>query len=130
MSTAPLQSRTRLSARSLGPCLVVAAVTSFSRGPRLRSMVEAIAADPVSPSVAGAFVLPMGLVVIAPHPFSRGPAAIVVSLLGWLTTFKGLAPLAFPHTYLSVTYVGGALTRSHSGSHQSVHPTPDLPRAA
>ncbi|OBC00387.1 hypothetical protein A5784_20380 [Mycobacterium sp. 852013-50091_SCH5140682] len=155
MSTTPLQPRTRLFARVLGPYLLVAAVTVIGRGPRLRSMVEAFAADPVWPWVTGAFVLPMGLIVIALHSYWRGPAAIIVSVLGWLTTFKGLALLAFPQAYLSVgqtavsatlwwqasssviaivglylTYVGWTPTRSHPSSHQSLDTTPDLPRAA
>jgi hypothetical protein len=97
----------------------------------------------------------MGLVVIALHPYWRGPAATIVSLLGWLTAFKGIALMAFPQTYLSMghtavsatpwwqassifvalvglylTFIGWIPARSHPSSHQSVGTTPDLPRAA
>jgi len=156
MSITPqIQSRTRLFARVLGPYLVVAALTMIGRGGYMRSMIEAFAADTVWPWVAGAFVLPMGLVVIALHPYWRGPAAVIVSLLGWLTAVKGAALMAFPQAYLSMghtalsatpwwqassaliaaiglylTYVGWIPTRSHPGSDQSVGTTADLPRAA
>jgi hypothetical protein len=155
MSATPqIQPRTRLFARVLGPYLVIAALTMIGRATYMRTMIEAFTADTVWPWVAGAFVLPMGLVVIALHPYWRGPAATIVSLLGCLTAFKGIALMAFPQTYLSMghtvdatpwwqaisavfvviglylTYIGWIPTRSHQGSHQSVGTAPDLPRAA
>lgn len=157
MHTTPtIHPRTRLFARVLGPYLVVAALTMISRIAYMRSMIEAFAADPVWPWVAGAFVLPMGLVVVALHPYWRGPAAVLVSMLGWLTALKGLALMAFPHSYLAMgqtavsatpwwqassavvalvglylTYIGWMPARSQPGSHRSVATSaPDLPRAA
>jgi len=40
--------------------------------------------------------------VIALHPYWRGVAAIVVSVVGWAVTAKGLFLVAFPHTYFSM----------------------------
>ena len=51
--------------------------------------------------VTGAFVLLSGLIVVALHRNWRGAAAIVVSVLGWLTTIKGLLLLVIPQQYLS-----------------------------
>lgn len=156
MSITPqIQSRTRLFARVLGPYLLIAALTMVGRTAYMRTMIDAFAADTVWPWVAGAFILPMGLVVIALHPYWRGPAATIVSLLGWLTAFKGIALMAFPNTYLSMGYtavsathwwqatsvlvalvglyltcIGWIPARSHPSSHQTVSATPDLPRAA
>jgi hypothetical protein len=156
MSITPqIEPRTRLFARVLGPYLLVAALTMISRTAYMRSMIDAFTADAVWPWVAGAFVLPMGLVVIALHPYWRGPAAAIVSLLGWLTVFKGIGLMVFPQVYLPMghtvlnatpwwqivsvfvalvglylTYVGWVPARSHTTSHQSVRPAPDVPHAA
>lgn len=156
MSVTPqIQPRTRLFARVLGPYLVVAALTMISRMTYMRTTIDAFAADAVWPWVTGAFVLPMGLVIIVLHPYWRGPAATVVSLLGYLTAFKGIALMAFPQTYLPLghtvinaspwwqvfsvivaviglylTYIGWISTRSHPGTHRAVDTAPELPRAA
>ncbi len=156
MSITPhIQSRTRLFARVLGPYLFIAALTMIGRTAYMRSMIEAFSADAVWPWVAGAFVLPMGLVVIVLHPYWRGPSAAVVSLLGWLSVVKGIALMAFPQAYLSMgqsalsaaawwqagsvlvavvglylTYVGWAPVHSHPDSYQSAGAVTDMPHAA
>jgi hypothetical protein len=103
MSPPPqIQARTGLFARVLGPYLIVAALTMVARASDMRTLLAQFDADSVWPWITGAFVLPMGLVVIVLHPYWRGAAATIVSLLGWLTAFKGLALMAFPHAYLSM----------------------------
>ena len=145
MSATPqIQPRTRLFARVLGPYLVIVALTMIGRSTFIVAMIEAFSADVSWPWVAGAFVLLMGLVVIALHPYWRGPAATIVSLLGCLTALKGIALMAFPQRYLSaghtavsaapwwqagcavvvvvglyLTYVGWVANRSAAHSHQS-----------
>lgn len=121
MSITPhIQSRTRLFARVLGPYLLIAALTMIGRTAYMRSMIEAFSADAVWPWVAGAFVLPMGLAVIVLHPYWRGPAAAIVSLLGWLSVVKGVALMAFPRptfpwaTLRSVPPRGGRQARRWS----------------
>jgi hypothetical protein len=52
--------------------------------------------------VAGAFVLIGGLVMIALHSYWREPAAITVSILGWLVALRGLLMLAFPAAFISM----------------------------
>ena len=154
-ATPPIQPRTRLFARVLGPYLVIAALTMFGRAAYMRTMIDTFTADAVWPWVAGAFVLPIGLVVIALHPYWRGPAATIVSLLGYVTAFKGIALMAFPQSYLSMghtvvnaapwwqaiavvfvviglylTCVGWIPARNRQGSDQSAGTTPELHRAA
>jgi hypothetical protein len=51
--------------------------------------------------VTGAFVLLTGLVVVALHQYWRGAPAIIVSVLGWVTTLKGFFLMAFAQTYPS-----------------------------
>jgi hypothetical protein len=95
-----------------------------------------------------------GLVVVALHQYWRGAAAVIVSVLGWLTALNGLLLMTFPHTYISVansaldetigwwigfiivgligldlTYVGWAPARGRP-TPQAARSTRDMPRAA
>ncbi|MEX3756258.1 hypothetical protein ABFW00_10495 [Mycobacteroides abscessus] len=123
-------------ARILGPYLLIAALTVVGRTAHMRTLLSAFTDTNASvwTWVLGAFVLPMGLVVIVLHPWWRGATAILVSTLGWLTVIKGAALMAFPDMYamalvgLYLTVVGwfpprGNVLRSTS---QSL----DLPRTA
>jgi len=98
----PVQYRTRMFARVLGPYLVIAAATLVTRPSYVKSLMHAFDGSSEWPWITGAFVLPMGLVVVALHPYWRGSAAAAVSILGWLTVFKGIALMTFPQSYLSM----------------------------
>ena len=155
MSTPHLQTRTALFARVLGPYLVIAALTMVFRASDLRALLTQFDADAVWPWVRGAFILPMGLTIVVLHPYWRGAPAAIVSLLGWLTAFKGLALMAFPRAYLSLgndavavapwwqvatvlvaivglylSVVGWAPALLRPKSSSAAHPPRDLPRAA
>jgi hypothetical protein len=120
----------------------------------MRALISDFAANALWPWVAGAFVLIGGLTIIALHQYWRGPAAIIVPLLGWLIALRGLLLLAFPTAFMSMadavigagawwravcmcfvviglylTYVGWIPARSRPTS-QPASSTPDLPRAA
>lgn len=101
-TTRPVQHQTRMFARVLGPYLVIASATLVTRPSYVKSLMHSFDGSSVWPWITGAFVLPMGLVVIALHPYWRGPAAATVSVLGWLTIFKGIALMTFPQSYLSM----------------------------
>ncbi len=146
--------RTRVLARVIGPYLVIIAATVALRPTDIRSLLSGFEADPLWSWITGAFILLFGLMVIALHPYWRGVAAIIVSVVGWMVTAKGLFLVAFPHTYFSMAnsaidavgwwragaavevliglylaYVGWAPARTHPVS-QPASSTPDLPRAA
>jgi hypothetical protein len=141
-------------ARVLGPYLVIVTVTAVARGSRMQTVLSEFSSNSVLPWVTGAFVLLSGLVIVALHQHWRGPAAVIVSVLGWLTALKGLFLLTFPQTYISfadfavdglvwwragfavtaliglyLAYVGWTPASSHSTA-QRASSTPDLPRAA
>ena len=101
-SSSHVPHRTRLFARVIGPYLLLTALSLSTRPDLYQALMKAFSGDAAWPWIAGAFGLPMGLVVIALHPYWRGPAAFLVSLLGWLTAFKGLALMTFPQRYLTV----------------------------
>ncbi len=148
------QARTRMFARALGPFLVIVDVTALARASQMRALLSEFTATSLWPWVGGAFILLAGLFIIAGHPYWRGAAAIIVSLLGWLIALRGLFLLAFPDTFVSLanrmigaeawwravcvafvlvglylTYVGWMPARDRMAS-QAPSPTQDLPRAA
>jgi hypothetical protein len=148
------EARTRMFARVLGPYLVAITITALARASEMRSLLSQFDAGPVWPWLTGAFVLLGGLVVVALHQYWRGAAAIIVSVVGWMTILKGVFLIAFPHPYLSIagsavntgtwwragfvvialvglylTYVGWAPT-SGRPMPRPASSSPDLPRAA
>jgi hypothetical protein len=83
------QAATRMFARVIGPFLVIITATVIARAADMRMLATEFRADSLWPWVTGAFVLLCGLIVVAFHQKWRGAPAIIVSLLGWLTTLKG-----------------------------------------
>ncbi|WP_157897172.1 hypothetical protein [Mycobacteroides salmoniphilum] len=94
-SSLQIQNRTRIFARVFGPYLFVSALTLVMHASDLRALLSDLDGNTLWPWGIGAFVLPMGLIIIL-HPYWRGAAPITVLLLGWLTAVKGLA-LMRPH---------------------------------
>ncbi len=153
-SSHQLQNRTRLFARVMGPYLAIIAASAALRPNAMRSMLSGFEADPLWSWVTGAFIMLLGLTVIALHPYWRGAPAIIVSAFGWLVAVKGLFLVVGSHTYFSMAnsavdamgwwrtgaavevliglylaYVGWMPERTHLVSQQASS-TPDLPRAA
>jgi cytochrome bd-type quinol oxidase subunit 2 len=147
------EARTRAFARVLGPYLVIVTITAVARTSQMRTLASEFGANSVWAFVTGAFILLSGLIVVALHQYWRGVPAIIVSVLGWMTTIKGLALLAFPQAYIStvnsavdavwwrigfvvialvglyLTYVGWAPAPNRPAP-QAASKAPDLPRAA
>ena len=93
---------TSMFARVVGPYLVIIAITAALRPVDMKTLLSQFEANSLWAWVVGAFILLLGLVTIALHPYWRGAAAIIVSVLGWLVALKGLMLVAFPHTYFSI----------------------------
>lgn len=102
MMSSPQTQSTRLFARVLGPYFVIAMAVYVALSPDLPTLLEALDANPMLPWVTGAFTLITGLVIVALHQQWSNPAAIIVSVTGWLTTVKGVAIMAFPAAYGSL----------------------------
>lgn len=141
-------------ARVLGPFLLIVDIVAVVRATDMRALLSEFTANSMWSWVAGAFVLLFGLIIVAAHQYWRGPAAIIVSVLGWLVVLRGLFLLAFPEAFVSVansvigaqawwvafcigfavvglylTYVGWAPATSQPTS-QAPSSKTDLPRAA
>lgn len=93
--------KTRIFARVLGPYLVIVLATVAARPSDMRELVADFAANPLWCWVSGAFVLLIGLVVVALHQSWHGLSASIVSAIGWLITLKGIALVAFPRAFTS-----------------------------
>ncbi len=148
------QSRTRMFARVLGPFFAVIAITVAVRAPHITTLLAQFTASEVWPWVVGAFILMGGIAIVAFHQYWRSPAAVIVSVLGWLLVARGVFLLAFPEAFASVanrmigaagawqaayiimaliglylTYVGWA-PASVKKLGDTAHTTGDLPHAA
>lgn len=97
-----VQHRTRMFARVLGPFFTIIAIVVALRSPHMRQLLTEFTASDVWPWVMGAFILMGGIAIVAFHQVWRGPAAIIVSVLGWLLVARGIFLLAFPDTFASV----------------------------
>ncbi len=95
------QRTTQLFARVLGPFLVVVPLTAALRAPQMQTLLADFEANPLWPWVVGAYVLVLGLVVVALHTSWSSPAAVIISALGWLMVLRGVLLLAFPATFMA-----------------------------
>lgn len=94
--------RTRMFARVLGPFLVIVDVAVVLRASDMRTLLSDFSADSAWPWMSGAFILIGGLVIVALHQHWHGPAAIIVSVLGWLIVARAIFLLFFPDTFMSL----------------------------
>ncbi|WP_292988473.1 hypothetical protein [Mycobacterium sp.] len=101
-SSQPLQHRTRMFARVIGPYLIAVAAAAALRPTEMKSMLALFEDNPLWSWVTGAFILLLGLVTIALHSYWHGVAAVVVSVVGWMVAVKGLMLVTFPHSYFGV----------------------------
>ncbi|MDO3401542.1 hypothetical protein QWI29_15995 [Mycolicibacterium neoaurum] len=102
VSTAQSQSRTRNFARVIGPYLAVVAIVATARSSEMASMLAQFTSVQVLSWVVGAIVLACGTAIVAFHQYWRTPAAVVVSVVGWLLVVRGVFLIAFPTVFASL----------------------------
>lgn len=95
-------SRTRNFARVLGPFLTVVSAVVLARAADMKTLLDAFTADPVWPWAVGALLLMGGIAIVAAHSYWRTPAAVVISVLGWIAIVRGFVLLAFPAAFTSI----------------------------
>jgi hypothetical protein len=93
------QIRTRMFARVLGPFFAIVPTTVAIRGSYMQTLFAEFKANPMWPWLFGAILLMFGLVIIAFHPYWRSPAAIIVSVVGWFLSIRGVLLLTVPQAY-------------------------------
>ena len=93
------QLRTRIFARVLGPFFTIVPTTVAVRGAYMQTLFTEFKSNPMWSWLYGAILLMGGLVIIAFHQYWRGPAAIIVSVVGWFLGIRGLLLLTVPQAY-------------------------------
>lgn len=94
------QVRTRMFARAFGPFFtIVPSIVAARATTQMPVLLHEFANDPMWQWVLGAVLLMWGSVIIAFHQYWRSVAAVLVSLLGWFLTIRGVLVLAIPDIY-------------------------------
>jgi hypothetical protein len=88
---------TRAAARIIGPYLMLMAATLFARREELASLLPEFMANDALVLATGAFTLMAGLIILALHPYWRGPVAFAVSFVGLAASLKGGWLMVAPH---------------------------------
>lgn len=91
--------RTRVFARTLGPFFAIVPTTVAVRGSYMQTLFTEFKANPMWPWLYGAILLMFGLIIIAFHQYWRSPAAIIVSVVGWIMAIRGVLLLTVPQAY-------------------------------
>jgi hypothetical protein len=90
------KARTRAFARVIGPSLVLVPGILVVRAPDIRTILLAFFQNEALVLGVGVMLLIGGLLIIAYHQYWSSPAAVMISLLGWLLALRGLMLLAAP----------------------------------
>jgi hypothetical protein len=93
---------TKTMARVLGPVMLVMGGAVALRAETMPTLVEGLVNDAPLLLITGAFVLVLGAVMIGAHNVWNSPAAIVVSLLGWITLVRGALVLLAPNVVATI----------------------------
>ncbi len=84
---------TRYLSRLLGIFLLITAVAELTQPALLNTIAPAMLDQPALLFVSGLLTLAPGLAIVIGHNVWNGAAAAIVTLLGWVTTIKGVALL-------------------------------------
>ena len=116
-ATPQSQARTRAFARVLGPWLVIAPGIIAVRAPDMAALAADFFRSDLFVWFAGALLLFAGLLIIAFHQCWSSPAAVLVSLFGWVLALRGVLLLAAPAVYerAGMTLIAPPLVRSIFG---------------
>ena len=93
------QIRTRMFARVLGPFLTIVPTTVAVRSCYMQTLFTEFKANPMWPWLFGAILLSMGVFIVAFHQYWRSPAAVIVSVFGWVAVVRGVLLLTVPQAY-------------------------------
>jgi hypothetical protein len=105
---------TRYLSRLLGVFLLVTALSEWTQPALLTVVAPAMVDQPALLWVSGMLTFAAGLAIVLGHNVWSDPAAVVVSLLGWMMTIKGAGLLLVPAAGWTVL-LGALRYPSHSG---------------
>ena len=84
----------------LGAYLVAGGIGVSLRGHLWSDMLDDFNRSPGLTAITGMAAFAIGAVIVSVHNVWTGPAAIIVSAVGWIAVAEGLALLAMPDLYL------------------------------
>jgi hypothetical protein len=97
--------RTRMLARVAGPYLAIMGLTIALNAHLFALILPNFMQDRPLVLTSGAFVLILGLVVIALHHHWSSPPAIAISLIGWAAAVKGALLMLAPELGAALTVI-------------------------
>ena len=86
----------------LGAYLLAGGMGAVLRGEFWPEILDEFERSPGLVAVTGAVAFAIGALIVSFHNVWTSPAAILVSLAGWIACAEGLALLAVPHLWLRV----------------------------
>jgi uncharacterized membrane protein len=100
-----MQSRTTYLSKLIGWYLLLFALAMFLNKPFIVASVAALIQEPPLVLVLGLVVVAAGIALILAHNvWSGGPQAVIVTLIGWASLFKGLVLLFFTPSALQAYF--------------------------
>ncbi len=82
-------------AQVIGLFLVIVSLSSIVNRKIIIGAVEALSKNPAALYVSGIVALIFGLAVVIAHPIYAADWRIIITIVGWLAIFKGIARLFF-----------------------------------
>ena len=90
------QASTQLMARIIGPFLLLFTISIVLHAATLDLLVRAFCQDGPLVFVTGIFGLALGCIMVGAHTRWNSPAAIVITIIGWLTLIRSAMLLIAP----------------------------------
>ena len=86
----------------LGVYLLAGGIGALVRGELWPEMVAEFERSPALVAVTGAVAFVVGAIIVSFHNVWTSPAAIIVSIAGWMAVLEGLSLLAVPSLWLGL----------------------------
>jgi len=100
-----MSSRTLFLSRLIGLFCLAYGLATIVNGQAITDAMAKLPGDPLAVFCLSVFTVVAGLAMVLTHNvWTKGPAVVLVTLIGWLTLIKGLVYLLLP-----VKWMGGAL---------------------
>lgn len=84
-------------AKALGLYLLIMGISLFTNARQLKTIMSDVAAQPALLFISGAIALIFGILIVLTHNIWQSNWRILITLIGWLSLFKGIIRIIFPH---------------------------------
>ncbi|HMF28519.1 MAG TPA: hypothetical protein VKE42_07090 [Candidatus Cybelea sp.] len=101
-----MSSRTAFLSKLVGLYVIVIAIAVVVNKQMMVATVTGLFQDPAIVVLSGVIALGIGLAIVLGHNVWSGTAAIIVTIIGWLSLIKGLALLLVPANVQAAYFLG------------------------